>query len=99
MIYYFQKDAKHCYSKPYIESVLKADNIKQISVTEAAPLYGTRFFYCLWFNEVREVGPVCGYRCPEYQPINNKNGLCQLHQKQFAPLIKKVIIKNPDYVK
>ena len=93
--YYFnaeEVDAENCYGKQYWQEVADEEG-KDIELYEAAPDYGTDYFYCSEYGVVGDkTGSDCGKSCEGYSPRNGKNGRCKHSKSCYTATDKKIIV-------
>lgn len=78
--YYFRNgDDEYCYTLDAHIEHMAENNIEEMEVFEAKVDRGTDgYFFCKIEQEIGESGH-CGNQCFNYEPRNNKNGICKHH--------------------
>lgn len=91
--YYFdasEEDHEHCYTLDYFRRKMKDEGVKEMTLVEAKPAYGTGFFYCREYEMIGQVGEGCGKECKAYKPRNGKNGRCCFSATPYEESDKKI---------
>ena len=76
-------DEVFCYSKDTIIDMMKSNNLIEITVYVAVPMYSNDLFWCKVYAECCEKGSSCGKQCCHYNPKNGKSGCCKYVGKLF----------------
>jgi len=75
--YYKDGDSEYCYPLEYHLEYMRENGIEKMDVFEAKMENDSEFFFCKEVMEVGEKNGTCGKMCEDYQPRNNKSGICK----------------------
>jgi hypothetical protein len=96
--FYTSNYEDECYQKQHFIEYVKENNFSEIELTEERQIIGSGYFWCTEFDEIGEVGELCGKICKKYIPRNGKNGRCKFSNNVYESTDKKIILKNKNFI-